>query len=85
MSIEKTVIFNVDNKTIMVADLPTPLRKQFELYDEFRERQHQDAINLELSTMATNVKQLQLQELVRKVLAAEDAASIPVEAPVGNG
>lgn len=81
MSIDKTVNFSVDGKNVIVAELPMQLRKQFELYDEFRERQHSDAINLELSTMATNVKHLQLQEMIRNIL--ETAEKQP-SGDVGN-
>lgn len=81
MNIEKTTILSVDGKNISVAELPMPVRKQVELFDAFREEQAKDAIKLEMSTMAVNVKQLQLQEIVRTMLnpVPVERAATPAE------
>jgi hypothetical protein len=66
MNIEKTVSVVIDDKTVLVADLPMPIRKQYEVLDAFRQRNLEDAVKYEMSAMAVNIKTLQLSELVRQ-------------------
>lgn len=68
MNIDKTTIFNVDDKNVIVADLPAPVRRQFDILDSFKQELADIAIKYEMASMAVNVKTLQLQEVVRQIL-----------------
>lgn len=71
MNIDKTFYFTVDGKAVNVSDLPVAIRKQIEIYDAFREECAKDSIKFEMSSMALNVKTLQVQEIIRKWLNPE--------------
>lgn len=84
MNIEKTTIFTVDDKTIVVADLNTGLRKQFELYDAFRQELADRAVQFEMANTAVTVKQMQLQEIIRQTLNPPKPAE-EAKAEAANG
>lgn len=82
MNIDKTIIFNVDDKNVIVADLQTPVRKQFEILDAYRQELADIAIKYEMAQTAVNVKVLQMQEIVRQITAPpkqEPVAPAPVQ------
>lgn len=68
MNIDKTVVFTVDDKSIVVADLNAALRKQFEILDAYRQELADIAIKYEMANTAVQVKSLQMQEIVRQTL-----------------
>lgn len=71
MELEKTTVFTVDDKTYVVADLPPGFRKRFTQLDYMRQLAAQDAVKAEMSSTAANVGTLQMQEMIRQMLAAE--------------
>lgn len=82
MQIDKTVVFTVDDKRIIIADLQDSLRKQFEIFDAYRQELADLAIKYEMASTAVKVKELQLQEIVRQVMAP--AKPPEAEVPVAN-
>ena len=68
MNIDKTIVFTVDDKSIVVADLSAALRKQFEILDAYRQELADIAIKYEMANTAVQVKTLQMQEIVRQTL-----------------
>lgn len=68
MIIEKTTTFKVDNTDVKVADLPAPLRKQFELFDAFRQELAHAAVKFEMANTAVTLKQIQLQDIIRQTM-----------------
>lgn len=68
MNIDKTVVFTVDDKSIIIADLNAALRKQFEILDAYRQELANTAIKYEMANTAVQVKTMQMQEIVRQSL-----------------
>lgn len=83
ITIEKTVFFAVDGKQIPIAELPMPVRKHFELLDAFRQEAANAGVKLAMANTAVQVKTLELQEVVRKIIAPAEPAS-EGEAPPAN-
>ena len=75
ITIEKTVFFAVDGKQVPVAELPMPVRKHFELLDAFRQEQADASVKLAMANTAVQVKTLELQEIVKKIIAPVEPAS----------
>ena len=77
MNIDKTVIFTVDGTNIKVSDLNGDLRRQFELYDAYRQEFLNVQIKHEMANTAVQVKHLQLQEIIRKSMLTPSADTVP--------
>lgn len=75
MKVESTAVFQVDGTQHVVSGLDASLRKQFEIFDDMRQRQHDIALDLEMATLAVNLKFMQLQEIFRIQQREKDAAS----------
>lgn len=84
MNIDKTVVFTVDDKSIIVADLDAALRKQFEILDAYRQELANIAIKYEMANTAVQVKMMQLQEIIRQKLNPPKAPDEVTEAPASN-
>ncbi len=85
MNIDKTIVFAVDDKSIVVADLNAALRKQFEIFDAYRQELADIAIKYEMANTATRVKMLEMQEILQQALNPPKPAPVEAEAPVANG
>ena len=79
MQVEKTTVFNVDGKPILVSELPLQIQKQFQYLDAFRQEHSDLTIKLGMATLAVQVKTMELHETISKLIApapkAEEAAS----------
>lgn len=69
MKTEQTTTFAVDDKQYAVAELPMPIRKQFEVLDAYRQRQTDLSIDLSMANTSVTVKIMELQELIRQLTA----------------
>ena len=72
MNIDKTVTFKVDDKTVQIADLAAPIRKQFEVFDAYRQTMLDAALAYEMANAAVTYKTLELQKLIRDMLSQKE-------------
>lgn len=77
MDIEKTTNFRVDGKDVKVSDLPAPLRKQFDLFDAFRQELAHAAVKFEMANAAVNLKQMQLEQIIKQMMSTPTGDQSP--------